>query len=283
MSMTRHILLLLLMVSASASAIVIRDDVNDADYRLAASEVPELADMPSEGHGVLIAPDWVLTAAHAVTWQTELSEIILGGTSRKVEKLVLHPGYKKLPQELIDAALRSGDATAVIAHLASSDDIALIKLAEPVADVAPVNIYRGKALGKIIQIVGKGATGTGIEGHSPHGPNRTELRHAFNKVARSEGRWLSYRFDKSADALPLEGMAGNGDSGGPLLLAVGKEWQVAGLTSWKRGESSAIVLRSGVYGQTGYAVRVAHYREWIEATMAADSKVAAIKTTPCPT
>ena len=44
----------------------------------------------------------------------------------------------------------------------------------------------------------------------------------------------SYVFNKPPIALPLEGVAGNGDSGGPVLVAVGDEWRVAGLTSWKR-------------------------------------------------
>lgn len=273
--MARYALLLLLMISASASAIVIRDDIKDADYRLAASEVPALADMPGEGHGVLIAPQWVVTAAHVLPEHSGVSDISIGGICRKVEKLFVHPGFKKLPQDLIDPALRSGDATAVIAHLASSDDIALIKLVEPVTDIAPLKIHRGKMLGKTIRIVGKGATGTGSEGIDPHASHRTELRHAFNKIVSAEGRWLSYRFDPPAKALPLEGMSGSGDSGGPLLVAAGKRWQVVGLTAWTRGDDNAIIRRPGLYGHSGYAVRLAHYRDWIEATMATDTKVAA--------
>lgn len=56
--------MLLLLASFGASAVVIRDDVPDPHYRMAASEFPALAGMPGESHGVLIAPKWVLTAAH---------------------------------------------------------------------------------------------------------------------------------------------------------------------------------------------------------------------------
>ena len=56
---TRTLLLALLITSTSAGAIVIRHDVDDAKYRIAASEFPALADMPGEGHGVLIAPRWM--------------------------------------------------------------------------------------------------------------------------------------------------------------------------------------------------------------------------------
>lgn len=265
-------LLALLFASSTAGAIVIRDDVDDARYRIPASDVPMLADVPGEGHGVLIAPRWVVTAAHAVTWQPEVPEITLNGVARKVARVVVHPGYRKLPQALIDAALRSGDATPAMDFLAAIDDIALIELAEPVADVAPATIFHGDARGKVVRIVGKGATGTGSAGHDPRGPNRTELRHAFNTISSADGRWLGYVFDAPRDALPLEGISGNGDSGGPILVAIGDEWQLAGVASWKRVEGNPAAFRPGMYGQSSYGVRLAHYAAWIEATMAADHR-----------
>ena len=70
--MPRLLFVLLVAVSSGAGAIVIRDDVDDAQYRVSPAELPALADLPGEGHGVLIAPRWVVTAAHAVTWQHKL-------------------------------------------------------------------------------------------------------------------------------------------------------------------------------------------------------------------
>ena len=93
--MTRLSLLVLLACSFSASAIVIRNDADDSKYRVQASEFSALVDMPGEGHGVLIAPQWVITAAHAVTWQSEIKQVTLNGILRDVEHLVIHPGYKK--------------------------------------------------------------------------------------------------------------------------------------------------------------------------------------------
>lgn len=132
----RFLLLALLVASTTASAIVIRDDVDDSKYRVPASEFPALVDMPGEGHGVLIAPQWVITAAHAVTWQHEIKEVVLNGISRNVERLVIHSGYKKPSDELIHQAITTGDATLLMVLLASSDDIALVKLTQPVTDVA---------------------------------------------------------------------------------------------------------------------------------------------------
>ena len=61
--MIRLLLLTLLAASSSAGAVVIRHDVDDAKYRIRAAEFPALVDMPGEGHGVLITPQWLVTAA----------------------------------------------------------------------------------------------------------------------------------------------------------------------------------------------------------------------------
>lgn len=268
----RCVAFLLLLASFGADAIVIRDDVPDSTHRIAASQFPALADMPGEGHGVLIAPQWVLTAAHAVSWQQSMDAVVVGGTSRAVRRIVIHPGYKQAPQEMVEAALRSGDWSAYFKYSASSDDIALIELVEPIQDIEPARIYNGSVLGKVVRLVGRGATGVGSKGHGLSGPNRTELRHGFNKINLSKGRWIAYRFDAPPNALPMEASTGSGDSGGPILVAVGDEWHVAGITAWKRGVVRGTEVFPGQYGETCYGVRLSHFADWIKATMAPDTK-----------
>jgi hypothetical protein len=266
--MTRLLLLALLVVSSSASAIVIRDDVDDSKYRVPGSDFPALVDMPGEGHGVLIAPQWVITAAHAITWQPEIKQVGINGISRDVVRLVIHPGYKKPPQEVLDQALATWDWTLFRVLLSSSDDIALLKLAQPVTDVSPVAINKSDdEFGQIIRILGKGATGTGVTGYEFSSSHRTELRHAYNKVTSANGRWLCYIFDKPSDALPLEGGSGSGDSGGPILFQAGKDWLLAGLTSW--GDPQSAIRTPGHYGQISCNVRLSHYKDWIESAMSA--------------
>lgn len=276
--MTRFLLLILLAASSNASAVVIRHDVDDSKYRIPASEFPALVDIPGEGHGVLIAPEWAITAAHTIPVNSELRHVMINGVSRDVERVVVHAGYKTLPQALIDQAMASGEAMLIVVFLASSDDIALIKLTQAVTDVAPVKLYKdSNEPGKIAKIVGKGATGTGATGHSPNGPNRTELRRAFNTITSAYDRWLCYVFDAPPATLPLEGTLGNGDSGGPVLLQSEDQWLLAGLGSWKVAQGDVRTARPGLYGQTSCNVRLSHYVEWIERVISGQPQAGASK------
>lgn len=280
--MRRLVLLVaLLAISFSASAIVIRSDVKDAKYRVPASAFPALADMPGEGQGVLIAPQWVVTAAHAAPMQMSGMEddVTIGGVARKVKRVFTYPGYKGLPESLIKQALASGDLSKVWAFLASSNDIALIELASPVKGVTPVPLYRGdKEVGMTVELVGKGATGNGTVGMYPHSPHRGILRRAFNVIVGTGPRCVWYRFDAPPHALPLEGASGSGDSGGPLLVGEGSSKRLVGLESWVAYPPGHPFLKKwkpgrplveGLYGEITYAVRISRYAGWIEKVMSA--------------
>lgn len=268
--MIRYLLPLLFAVPLTASAVVIRHDVEDATYRIPASVFPALVDLPGEGHGVLIAPQWVVTAAHAVSSQGP-DEVTIGGVPRKVERTVLHPGYRRLPEALGKQAMASGDASEVMAFLASIDDIALVRLASPVVGIAPMALYRqSDEVGKTVTLIGKGATGTGIEGQGLHASHRTDLRRAFNVATGVDARWLSYVFDAPPKGLPQEGITGSGDSGGPVLIDEGGRQQLAGLASWnKYAQSSVRPFHAGLYGQVVYNVRISRYAAWIDSVVSA--------------
>lgn len=278
----RHLFLVaLLAISFTASAVVIRSDVKDAKYRVPASAFPALVDMPGEGHGVLIAPRWVVTAAHAAPMQMQGmdDDVSIGGVARRVKRVITYPGYKKLPDRLIREALASGDLSKVWAFLASSNDIALIELASPVTDVTPVPLYRGnKEVGMTVELVGKGATGNGNVGQDPHGSHRTVLRRAFNVIVGADARYVWYRFDPPPSALTLEGITGSGDSGGPLLIGDGSSRQLVGLASWSKYPPGHPFLSKwapgrpfveGLYGEIVYAVRISSYIQWIEGVISA--------------
>ncbi len=263
--MTRLLVLLLALASTTANAIVIRDDVDDASYRIPAAEFPALVDMPGEGHGVLVTPQWVITAAHVIPWHAELTQVVIDGKPRDVERVVIHPAYARPDQALIDQAVATGEWMLAVVAIASTDDIALVKLAEPVADITPVAMDMSRATpGAVVKIIGKGATGTGVAGHDPGGPNRTQLRRAYNTITSAHDRWFCYVFDAPTSALPLEGKTGSGDSGGPALVQVGEDWNLVGLAAWGFMHGDVRTTRPGLYGQFTCNVRLGHYAEWIK-------------------
>src|SRR3546814_19237231 len=91
-------------------------------------------------------------------------------------------------------------------------------------------LYRGSGeVARIVRLVGKGATGNGVDGQVPHGSHRTNLRRAFNAITGAGERYLWYRFDPPPAGTPLECMLGSGDSGCPLLLAANGTRQLEGL------------------------------------------------------
>jgi len=289
--MRRLLFVALLAIPFAASAVVIRGDVKDAKYRVPASAFPALVDMPGEGQGVLIAPRWVVTAAHAAPMQMQGMEddVSIGGVTRKVKRVITYPGYKRLPDSLIKQALASGDISKVWAFLASSNDIALIELASPVTDVTPVPLYRGnKEVGMTVELVGEGATGNGTKGQDPHSPHRDVLRRAFNVIVGADARYVWYRFNPPPSALPLEGITGSGDSGGPLLIGDGRSRQLVGLASWSKYPSDHPFLGNwapghryveGLYGEIGCAVRISSYIRWIRSVIYAP---AGARTQPQP-
>ncbi|WP_444913471.1 trypsin-like serine protease [Microbulbifer sp. TRSA007] len=262
---------LILTVSFAANAIVIRHDIEDNKYQIPVSTFPALVDFPGEGHGVLIYPQWVVTAAHVACMQHCIEEIMISGLSRKVETVIVHPGYKEPPSTLVENALASGDGSNLREFLALSDDIALIKLKEPIADVEPVSLFLGSdEKGKTVQIIGKGATGNGYDGVEPQSPHRTTLRRAYNVISNVDVRWISYKFDSPKSAIPLEGVSGSGDSGSPVLIKENEKWYLAGLASWASSEKDLRTYRGPLYGDLGNSVRISHYIVWIESTISAE-------------
>ena len=278
------------LIAADVDAIVIRHTLPDAQYRVDPQSIPALADLPDEGHGTLVAPRWVVTAAHAVHMMQMMPEeryVTLKGKKRAVSRIIVYPDYPAARDgwQKLFGGQKTADpdtfAAQYIEAMAGMHDIALLELAEPVTDVVPMPVFWGDAKpGTLSTVYGAGATGTDLTGVADDASHRTQLRRAQNRLTRTDGQWLRFAFDCSARAPRLSGATAGGDSGGPVTIDVGGRRYLAGLIHGldaTRAEEKTIVrqmqngsFRMGMCGQTFAATRVAFYKAWLDRTMATD-------------
>ncbi|MEM7329732.1 MAG: trypsin-like serine protease [Pseudomonadota bacterium] len=239
-----------------ASAIVGRHDVEHSQYFAEADLYPALfglyktPDGFNDCMGTIIAPQWALTAAHCTT------EIGVSGE-------ILNAGFE------VDTA--SGPATIDMVvrykgiRFGQDRDIALLRFAEPLANVQPVELYRqADEVSKKVVILGWGDTGDGMTGVAK---SDGIFRKAENRVDSITGVWLVWGFDDPrhapARALPLEGVAGPGDSGGPAFIETATGLKLAGISSGQ----DPMDQKGGTYGVQEYYVRISPLTNWVDNIM----------------
>ncbi|OUS52255.1 peptidase [Shewanella sp. SACH] len=252
------VFLFLSFLSLCTNAVVKRHDIPPEKYVL--EKGPEyLIDMPHEGHGVLIDPQWVVTVAHTIFYDYVEKNLKIGSKTYQIEKVHIPPDYTEPSKNLL-----IGDLAPLMSFFKSRSDIALIKLTSPVSDVEPVNMYTGEnEVGEIITVYGRGATGNGLAGEDPDTKSLRVMNQFQNIVESAEGNWIAFTFNKPENALPLEGMHGSGDSGGASVIFQGGTPFLVGLSSWQLGHGDISTFKGGLYGTIAYQVRVSNYRDWI--------------------
>lgn len=243
----------LLLSSLSAQSIVIRHDRDDALYKALGAKYRAVGQVATGGEGVLIRPQWVLTAAHVGESLGPFGRYVsFGGERYEISKVILHPEWVN----------RGG--------IASRRDIALLKLDRPVKGLEPVLLYpKADEAGKVVTFVGRGWTGTGVTG--PVRDLGRDLRGATNKVDEVNGTSIRMVFDAPPGGTDLEGISGPGDSGGPALLEAGGKLYTLGVSSTNSGGEG----EHCTYGTTETYARVSTSREWIEGAIVADAPATA--------
>jgi hypothetical protein len=251
--LTLSISVLLFIVSLPVLAIVLRHDVAPEKYAASWSDFPALTQFYIDGaHGALVAPSWIVTAAHTTFCTDPGSTILVGGIKAIVKRRFVHPGH-----------------TPGVSH-----DFAMLELTVPVTDIPPAKMYvNNNEVGKLVTFIGAGGTGTGIEGQTVNNSeNDGVLRKANNTVEDADGPLLTFVFHRGSQALPLEGIGGGGDSGGPAFIKDGSDYIVLGVSS--RGEIGSTI---GKYGNHEYYSRLSFFKDWMSDVMhGSEAKRAAI-------
>jgi hypothetical protein len=205
------------------------------------------------GHGAatLIAPTWLLTAAHVARDIPPPAEhplsIELAGNRYRIARVVMHPAYRHAWVEE-----EEGNSDTV--------DLAAVELETPVSDVVPYALYdRFDERGQEVLLLGWGESGNGLRGALSIDRS---LRQATNIIDETDDYWLKFRFDAPPAGTRLEGVCGRGDSGGPAFIRQDERLLLAGVSSWQEDNDRGL----GLYGCVEHYARVSTHLEWIRET-----------------
>lgn len=268
----RAVFAVLLSSCFASHAGVIRTDVPDSSYTsLGANSLYASAGKVTFGNntdwasGVLVAGDWMLTAAHVVRSNAINNTpgnvlFTVGGNTVTADQIILNPGYVSSTPE-------------------NGNDIALVHLSSVVTNVTPIALYTGSSeIGEIGTYVGFGRTGNGTTGID--GAYTSQLRGGTEVIDltgnQASSSWSSNLllsdFDSptnpgfsswgSTTPTPLEYLPADKDSGSALFIQDGGITYLAGIVSFALFNGDGIQFG---YGDGVAATRISGHAAWIQA------------------
>jgi len=222
-----------------------RHDVDEAKYLKLGEKYGGSAVRLNAGCGTFIRPNWIITAAHVATAPRFGDDVTVNGVKYVIKRKIIHPEFSMIR--------------------GIANDIALLELAEHVPEVEVARLYqKSDEVGKEIIFAGTGWAGTGDKGLADGSINKDrKLRAAQNLIDGSKIGYIRFTFDApdSQNSLPLEGISGPGDSGGPALWFDGDQAYIMGVSSHQDGRGTG--KPEGVYGVYEYYTRVSEFRDWV--------------------
>lgn len=247
--------------------------------------------------GVLISPEWILTAGHNFFVSDDQNSpapvsgivVVLGNDPNDFSKEVEIESLTFFPTWLEDDAVYG-----------NANDLCLVKLKSPINSITPAKLLKepSEQIGSITWAAGFGdysqQPGQDPEAYSLRHATSNTLDRAASGISSTSssgtftGGLLAFDFDSPSGTInslgddyisddePLlgtgtsspipvtyEGSAVEGDSGGPLFLQIGNEWLVAGILSGSIGEPF-IGHQPNSYGEIDVFIRVSLAYDWIQ-------------------
>ncbi|HEX3889474.1 MAG TPA: trypsin-like serine protease [Verrucomicrobiae bacterium] len=249
--------------SSVAWSATIRDDVSDSDY-VALGNDPAFAAVGTftanlTGCGTLIAPDWVLTAAHLILG-AHSGTFTLDGTAYSATQIITDPNWDGNPSD--------------------GNDFALVQLSSSLTPIPPSLLYTGSTLlGQTATFVGYGFTGTGLTGYRTLDGQKRGFQDVVDLNNSNFGNTVSVfgsTFDSPADnALSLEGCVAPGDSGGGVFVSDGSQYYLAGVISFVASTNGAA---KSYYNNISGFDSISPAMPWITSTVPEPSTIALLAT-----